>query len=357
MAFTKLELDPQYVLNWTTKHLARERTQARHNYGQFDSGDPRGHICESWRFPVVDSHYDRDENRASQEHNIVTFVYAHPEEVKPSEIAVVGTFANLYEPLPLEPVDFNGQLTGHHALSLVVPQGEVHTYKYLVDGELVLDPINPQRTTLDNGEQWSRFFTARCTKPVSFERWEYEILDRLTDHILPFQTKEGERFLSQYYNNLDRENKSTQYPMAYRFDKSVGVVNFIDKLVAREEHHHLNDYKICLHLIDQVLRQRNPFVEPEHMSKEMYITVYDQMAEGDVPGWDYERYDNPRYFLQLLRRHTFTGAFSHPKHHGNMGAAGWAYLEERYVDGDRQTLFNWRQALEPPLGTNADYLG
>jgi hypothetical protein len=77
-----------------------------------------------------------------------------------------------------------------------------------------------------------------------------------------------------------------------------------------------------------------------------------------VPGWDYEAYGNPRFFLQLLRRHAITGAFAHPKYCGNAGASGWAYLEERYRDPQTgATLFNWRQAQEPPLGTSEHYRG
>jgi hypothetical protein len=93
------------------------------------------------------------------------------------------------------------------------------------------------------------------------------------------------------------------------------------------------------------------------MPKEMYRDLYEQMATGSVPDWDYQRYNNPRYFLQLLRRHVFTGAFSHPKYGGNIGATGWAYLEEKYRDDRGQTLFNWRRIIEKPLGVSADYHG
>ena len=81
------------------------------------------------------------------------------------------------------------------------------------------------------------------------------------------------------------------------------------------------------------------------------------MITGNVPGWDYGRYDNPKYFLELLRRHTITAAFSHPKYGGNAGAAAWDYLSARYRDGDGNTLFDWRRAVEPPLGTSAEYRG
>ena len=44
----------------------------------------------------------------------------------------------------------------------------------------------------------------------------------------------------------------------YDMDVTVGAVNYIDNILAREESHHLIDYQICLEQIDRVLRQRNP---------------------------------------------------------------------------------------------------
>jgi Gluconate 2-dehydrogenase subunit 3 len=137
----------------------------------------------------------------------------------------------------------------------------------------------------------------------------------------------------------------------------VGAVNFIDNILAKEENHHLVDYKLSLKQIDRVLRKRNPFIEPSDMSKELYIDLYNEMATNKVDGWNYDQYSSPLYFLQLLRRHTYTGAFSHPKYGGNVGASGWAYLSERYRDAEGQTLFDWQKAIEQPLGTNNDYRG
>ena len=85
-----------------------------------------------------------------------------------------------------------------------------------------------------------------------------------------------------------------------------------------------------------------------------------------VQGWDYSRYSSPRYFLQLLRRHTYTGAFSHPKYGGNAGAAGWAYLAHNLADPitgalasaeSQTTAFDWSRALEKPLGRSPEYHG
>lgn len=349
-----IETADQYVLNHTTRFLARENTDERHSFGQYVAGDPRARVCEAWRFPVVDGHYDPSDPGESYNWTTVTFVHAVPrDQTLPGSVAVVGTFAPLYAPIPFRRIAD----TPYFAVTVLVPKGEVHSYRFLIDGQSVLDPINPQRTKLDNGREWSRFFTQGCTQRLSFERWELDILGRFTDHILPFRTREGQRFLSQYYESLDRQARESQQPGAYRFDESVGVANFIDKVVAREENHHFIDYKICLGLINRLLRQRNPFVEPRQMSMDMYVELYQQMASGTVPGWSYDEYSNPRYFLQLLRRHTLTGAFAHPKYCGNAGASGWAYLGERYRDESGSTLFNWRQALEKPLGVNEVYRG
>jgi hypothetical protein len=227
--------------------------------------------------------------------------------------------------------------------------------------------VNPQRVTTPEGTQWSRFFTQYCTDIISFERWELTLLLRLTDHILPFRTIEGQRFLNIYLNNVDRQSKDTQYAHAYRLDQPIGVVNFIDKILAREESHRLTDYKVCLELIDRVLRQRDPYEEPAQMPVSMYEDLYNQMAQDTgVQGWDYSRYSSPRYFLQLLRRHTYTGAFSHPKYGGNAGAAGWAYLAHNLADPvtgalpsaeSQTTAFDWSRALEKPLGRSPEYHG
>lgn len=351
--------DDQDILNACAKYLARENPDPRHQFGQSVTTSLRARICEPWRFPIIDGHSSGEDFIADYAKNDVTFVYAaHLQPTTsgqpqtsgqrqiPREVAVVGTFAKLYEPLPLRRLKFQDAETTFFALTLTVPKGEVHTYKFVIDGQVVIDPINPQQTVLANGQTWSRFFTQNCTQPISLQRWERALLQRLTDHILPFRTQAGQRALAQ---NLVGKT--------FLLDQSVGAVNFIDKLIAREENHYFDTYKLCLQQIDRVLRQRNPFIEPAVMPKEMFVTLYGQMAANNVPGWDTASYDHPRFFLQLLRRHTFTGAFSHPKYGGNTQAAGWAYLEERYRDHDGKTLFDWRRAIEQPLGDDPDYHG
>lgn len=352
-----LDLDDDYVINQCTKFLARQNSDSRHNFGQFNDNDIRSQIAESWRFPIIDSYSDGIDPVKNYNWNRVTFVYQNLAATAPNNIAVVGTFANLFDPIPLENVKFFGESTRYYALTVLVPKSEVHTYQFIVDGQYILDPINPQRATLDNDKVWSRFFTNFCTQPLNFDYWEYIILQRLVEHILPFRTQEGQNFVNRYYSNLDRQSRDNLYPYAYRLDESVGAANFIDNILAREENHHLNDYKICLAQIDRILRQRNPFIEPKDMPRDMYIDLYNEMTNNQVNGWDYSTYGSPLFFLQLLRRHTYTGAFSHPKYGGNVGGAGWAYLSERFRDGNGKTLFEWRKAIEKPLGVNNDYHG
>jgi hypothetical protein len=352
-----------YILNHCTKFLARETTDARHNYDHLAPDDPRARICEPWRFPVIDSYSDGRDPVASYAYNRVTFVYAAERADAVPEVSVVGTFSGLYQPIPLRQVHFGEVPTRYLAVTAVVPKGELHFYKLLVDGTPTLDPINPQQGRMDNGELWSRFFTQFCTQRISFEKWEMEVLDRLTAHVLPFRTGEAEQFLDYYYNHLDRQAKESLLPRIYRFDESVGVSNFIDKLVSREEAHHLQDYKVCLRQIREVLRQERPRAEPGTAPREFYEDLYNRMAasggpgENPIAGWDYGRYGSPRYFLQLLRRHTVTGAFSHPKYGGNTGAAGWAYLAETFKGADGESLFAWRRSIERPLGESVDYFG
>jgi len=358
MPAPRVPLDHQYVLNFATRTLARVDGRPRHDYGQYDDPtDLRARLCEAWRFPIVDTHRDPALDDGGAQLNRVTFVHADSGNTACAAVAVIGTFATLHEPVPLERVQFLGEDTAYRAATVVVPKGQVHRYKLLVGDAAVLDPINPQRVRTPDGETWSRFFTDLCTQPLVLDRRELILLERLTDHILPFRTADGQRFLQTFYAQADLQTKDTQYATAFRLDQPVGVVNFIDKLLAREEAHHLVDYRICLRQIDAILRRRHPGTEPALMPKESFADLYDQMGAGGVDGWQYDVYGEPAYFLKLLRRHTYTGAFSHPGHGGNVGAAGWAYLEETYRDAAGASCFAWRKALARPLGLDPGYYG
>ena len=348
--------DDQYILNHCTRFLTRRNTDSRHNFGQYDPVDPRARICEAWRFPIIDSHAGTDDDD-SYAFNKVTFVYHADADEQPRQISVIGTFANLYELIPLAPVRFLDAPTGYFALSTRIPKGRAYRYKFIVDGEAMLDPINPQQIREADGHAWSRFFTHLCTEPLSFETWEFSILERMVDHIMPFRTKDGQDFLQFFYNQLDQQQKEQQYLFSYRLDQSVGIVNFIDNLVTREERHHLVDYNICLNLIASIIRKRAPGIEPARASKEIFIDLYGEMASGRVTDWDTAKYNDPTYFLQMLRRHAFSGAFSHPKYGGNASALGWRYLADRFRDANGETLFDWQRVIERPLGINPDYHG
>ena len=337
-------LDHTGVLNLAGKYLARRADAAAGDY------------AEPWRFPIVESYRAGTDVTAEYWLNRVTFVWRAAAEDDRRAISVVGSFDNLWDATPLDPVVFDGQPTLYRAATVLVPKGQIHTYKFLVDGQPTLDPINPQRIVLDNGIEWSRFFTQQCANPVSFEAWELVILTRLTNEILPFTSVDAQRFMDLYYFTADRGARETQFHQAFRLEQPIGAVNFIDKLVAREERHRLADYKMCLKLIDNVLRRRFPGLTPGQVSKDAYQELYRQMANDSVDGWDKAQYGSPNFFLQLLRRHTYTGAFSHPKYGGNAGAAGWAWLEDRFRGPGNESCFNWQRAIEQPLGTSADYV-
>lgn len=345
------KLDHEYVLNHCTKQLSRA---AAWPGPCEDPASYRARISEAWRFPIIG--LMRDASDDTDELNLVTFVY----KVAPgnqTQVQVLGTFASLCEPVALEAVLFEGEDTGYRAASIAVPRAEMHTYRYCIDGRYFPDPINPQTVELDNGRPWSRFFTDAYLQPIVLEAWEFRLLYRLIERILPFRCQDSENFLDRYYSRLNREQRKSDMPKAYRLDHSVGEVNAIDKLLAREEAHRLIDYRICLRQIDRALRKQNPFVEPCELPAEDYAQLFEALAAGkpndnSIPGWDYRQYENPSYFLYLLRRHAVTAAFSHPKYGGNVGAARWAQLSARYVDSATgNTLFDWGSALEPPLGS------
>jgi hypothetical protein len=342
-----IELGSQHLFDLCTKYLARDDDSPRHSYfGAIPAG--HGRFSEGWRFPVIEPHCDGDDaTRASR--NDVTFIYMAPPDAGDGfSVSIRGTFDALYVRTPLKRVEDSR----YFALTVVLPAGCCYRYRFILGDTEILDPINPQITVEDNGTEWSSFFTFATFEPITFERWERIILDRLTRHILPFNTQEAREFLEREVGT-PRPN----HPYLHRFDISVGVVNFLDKLLAREERHQLPAYKTCLAIINRILRQRNPYLEPRDMPRDMFKLLYDEMASGNVPGWDYNLYSGPSFFLQMLRRHAWTGAFCHPKYGGNAGATGWRYLAERYKDADGNTLFDWARSIEPPLGRSTEYRG
>jgi hypothetical protein len=133
-------------------------------------------------------------------------------------------------------------------------------------------------------------------------------------------------------------------------------VNFIDKVLAREEAHNLRDYQVCLRELERVLRLRDPFSEPHLASKLLFAQLYQEM-KGVVPDWNTAVYANPSHFLRMVRRHAFLGAFAHPKYGGNARAIGWRFLAERFREPGGASAFGWEKAIEAPLGASSDYFG
>jgi len=337
-----LPFDRDRVWDCCSRFLARADSAPRHLYANLASvraegpglmaeGDRRLQICEAWRFPIVEEHDDA--------RDCVTFVYAaedsgtgtarpdaaRPDAARPNTVSVLGTFDALHAPIPLQPLTCFDEPTGYFAVSLAVPRARAYTYTFVVDGEFGLDPTNPQIERLDNGATWSRFFTTGCRDRLSLEAWETEIIRRLADEILPFQTPEGKLFLAR---DSDRRARSgaitTRDPV---INPAAEVANHIDKLLAREECDRLLDYKLCLPQLHQMLRDRYPNVVLSDLPRDAYCDLYADLASGDIPGWNYERYENPLFFLQLLRRHTCDSAFA-------PGSPGERYLSARAAARD-----------------------
>lgn len=171
-----------YLYNHIAKSCARDVYDGRHDYGEFKRKEVQSNVPDPWRIPVIDTHRQLNQDN-NYYFNDVTFIYPFDFNNAPQSIKIVGTFHKLYEPIVLQRL----QSSRYFTVTCSIPKSEVHYYKYLVDGKPLPDPINSQRQVLDNGEEWSRFFTDTYSFPISFERWEWILLERLTDHILPFR--------------------------------------------------------------------------------------------------------------------------------------------------------------------------
>lgn len=340
------------IYSLSTKFLARDsgewtesgNTSRRHDYLGGTAPGESGRHAEAWRFPVVEPFFSilesADEN---VRWNKVTFIYRHNGTSSVPTVKLTGLpYPNLRS-LELPQIEDSCYL----AVTVLLPAGRLYNYCFVVNGQVQPDTINPQRQQLPNGEEVSVFFTLNCSRPVLFEPWERTILRRLTSHILPFNSREGELFQL-------RPGSGAAQPLSaqlHKFDHSIGVSNYIDKLLAREERHHLSSYKTCLAQINRILRSREPFLEPRDIPEHRYVDLYHQMSSGNtVADWDYKLYDNPGYFLFLLRRHVWTGAFSHPKYGGNANGTGWLWLSDQFP-------FDYAAALEAPYGNNSAYRG
>jgi hypothetical protein len=350
MSAVIVEKEPDWVLNNCAKYLARDNNDDRHSFFGLDAGHTRARISESWRFPIVDA----DDSGApdASEWNHVTFIYRAPEDRPDLSVQLLSPCLGLHAPSALKRVADSLYL----ALTLRIPKGRRHRYRFVVDGHAQLDPINPQTTTTPLNETWSSFWTWTYNEPINFERWEMALVGRMTNALLPFQGRETR-------NLIERGLNDGNVMHFFRMDIPAGVANYIDNILAREERHHLQSYRLCLPMIDRVLRMRYPGVEPVDLSDPSYKSLFDDMKDKSPSlledGWELSVYDNPGYFLYVLRRHTWTGAFSHPKYGGNPGGLGWKFLGEtfRTTSETSTTAFDWARAIEKPLGNSTEYRG
>jgi hypothetical protein len=341
-----------YVLSNCAKFLARDWTLARHAERPEDEGTLRAYVAEAWRFPLVDSWADGEHFVAGYDRNAVTFVYPAVGPVpEPAAVAVTGPFTG-DAPVPLRRVGD----TPYFAVTAILPKAEVHRYRFVADGVAAPDPLNPQQEVVD-GEVWSRFFTQLCTEPLVLDAGQRALVERLARFILPFDTPEGEDAVRRRFDEVAADGDARRLTDPHRADDPLGVVNFIDKVLAREEAHRLVDYTLCLGQFAAVLARRAPGVAYGDLPDDLLAGLWGELDRDAADGWDRAVYAQPSFFLRILRRHTYQAAFAHPKYGGNAGGAGWAYLEERFTDAAGRTLFDWRRIMERPLGTSPDYHG
>src|ERR1700733_1358248 len=94
----------RYILNRCTKYLARFNTDRRHAYGTEDR--PRDRIAEAWRFPIIDTYAGGaalfSDPTLYWNYNEVTFIYSGSCTHTPHQVAVVGTFSNFHDRIPLK---------------------------------------------------------------------------------------------------------------------------------------------------------------------------------------------------------------------------------------------------------------
>src|SRR3954453_16306203 len=264
MLATLVQKESDYVLNHCAKYLARANNDERHSFFGLDAGQERAAISEPWRFPLVDA--DDSGAADASEWNHVTFIYRAPDNRPDISVALLTPCIGLFVTAPLNPVAESLYL----ALTFRVPKGQRHRYWFVVEGQSRIDAINPQTVTTPQGEIWSSFWTWNYNEPMNLERWEIALVERMTRALLPLQGRETR-------NLIERGLNDGNVLHFFRMDIPVGVANYIDNILAREERHHLGSYRLCLPMIDRVLRRRHPGVEPVNVSDPDYKALFDDM--------------------------------------------------------------------------------
>ena len=330
-----LPTDDQLVLNYSSKIITTVE-----NNNKSAQNDPA--------FPVIIPFFS-DKHK----YNEVTFIYFLDDHNRNNDNTtfIVGNFDHLYMSFQLTPVYFQKEKTKFYAITLKLPVARLFRYRFKKDNIFFNDPLNPFTITTDNGLKWSAFHTENYRAPLCFEEWEQKLLNRFISYILPIHTDEFKTFVKYHSGKFDNETKS----LVSRLDYDLGVTNFIDKLLARHEPHHLIRYKKCLLEMKRLLLNKNKAQEPEHMDDNCYEWLYSAMQTPNSEHWQLKEIKSID-FLKTFRRHIITGALSHPRHGGNTNAIGWKFLESMLSDEKGDTYFDWRRALEKPLGINQDYI-
>src|SRR6516162_4966316 len=118
--------DDQYVLNYSAKYLARSNTDRLHAYGPTGVDAPRDRILEAWRFPSIGTYGGGapavNEPEAFSDYNEVTFIYAGADAESPASVSVIGTFATLCDPIPMQRINFEDEPTRYWSVTYVVPK-------------------------------------------------------------------------------------------------------------------------------------------------------------------------------------------------------------------------------------------
>src|SRR5215203_1803338 len=124
MARMHFSKDAQYLLNRCTKYLARTNGDFRHTYSSDGLQRSADNIAEAWRFPIIDTYgggaLDAANPADFSDFNEVTFIYAGASDTTPRGVSVIGTFHNLYEPVPLERVMFQDEPSRYWAITFAV---------------------------------------------------------------------------------------------------------------------------------------------------------------------------------------------------------------------------------------------
>lgn len=188
-------------------------------------------VCEAWRFPVVDSHYDGVSVESSYAYNDVTFVYDGA-GLPTESVEVVGSFGDLFAPVPRAQCD-----------------SSVRTPASTRDAE------SAQGAGAHLQVRGRRALPARSGEPAAIGCRQRTTLVAVFHRCLPGATgaePPGARGARQVghtpasvppgrepavypggLHKLDRAGRGEEFPLGYRLDEEVGTVNYIDKVLAR----------------------------------------------------------------------------------------------------------------------------